>query len=71
MSLSDLAAIGSFVTGVAVVITLMFLTLQLRQSTLGNIGFSNGNEARRLWLQNHRKAAECDLHSRHYWAAQK
>jgi hypothetical protein len=33
MSLSDLAAIGSFVSGAAVVITLMFLILQLRQGT--------------------------------------
>jgi len=32
MSLSDLAAIGSFVSGVAVVATLAFLVLQLRQA---------------------------------------
>lgn len=33
MSLSDLAAIGSFVSGVAVVVTLIFLLLQMRQNT--------------------------------------
>jgi hypothetical protein len=33
VSLSDLAAIGSFVSGAAVVVTLVFLILQLRQST--------------------------------------
>ena len=32
MSLSDLAAIGSFVSGVAVVVTLIFLLLQMRQN---------------------------------------
>jgi len=34
MSLSDLASLGSFVSGVAVLLSLVFLTLQLRQ---GNI----------------------------------
>ena len=32
MSLSDLAAIGSFLSGLAVVITLMFLLIQMRQT---------------------------------------
>jgi hypothetical protein len=32
MSLSDLASIGSFVSAVAVVVTLAFLTLQMRQT---------------------------------------
>jgi hypothetical protein len=32
MSLSDLAALGSFVSGAAVVVTLIFLLLQMRQS---------------------------------------
>jgi len=32
MSLSDLASLGSFVSGVAVVITLIFLLLQMRQA---------------------------------------
>lgn len=32
MSLSDLAAIGSFISGLAVVITLLFLLLQMRQT---------------------------------------
>jgi hypothetical protein len=34
MSLSDLAATGSFVSGIAVVITLIFLLLQMRQTNL-------------------------------------
>ena len=34
MSLSDLASIGSFVSGVAVMVTLVFLVLQMRQSNL-------------------------------------
>jgi hypothetical protein len=33
MSLSDLAAIGSFVSGIAVVISLVTLTIQIRQNT--------------------------------------
>ena len=33
MTLSDLAAIGSFISGVAVVVTLVFLLLQMRQNT--------------------------------------
>ncbi len=32
MSLSDLASIGSFVSAIAVVVTLVFLTLQMRQT---------------------------------------
>jgi hypothetical protein len=32
MSLSDLAAIGSFISGLAVVITLLFLLIQMRQT---------------------------------------
>ena len=34
MSLSDLASIGSFVSGLAVVVTLIFLLLQMRQANL-------------------------------------
>jgi hypothetical protein len=34
MNLSDLASIGSFVSGIAVVVTLIFLLLQMRQSNL-------------------------------------
>jgi hypothetical protein len=33
MSLSDLAAIGSFVSGIAVVISLVYLAFQIRQTT--------------------------------------
>src|SRR5690242_13979899 len=32
MSLSNLAALGSFVSGLAVIVTLMFLSLQIRQT---------------------------------------
>src|SRR5215472_2540393 len=32
MSLSDLAALGSFVSGIAVAVTLIFLLLQMRQA---------------------------------------
>lgn len=34
MSLADLASLGSFVSGVAVAITLIFLVIQMRQNTL-------------------------------------
>jgi hypothetical protein len=34
MSLTDLASLGSFVSGVAVAITLIFLVIQMRQNTL-------------------------------------
>ena len=34
MTLSDLASLGSFVSGVAVAITLIFLVMQMRQNTL-------------------------------------
>ena len=34
MSLSDLASLGSFVSGVAVVVTLIFLAMQMRQANL-------------------------------------
>jgi len=32
MSISDLAAIGSFVSGIAVAVTLVFLVIQIRQT---------------------------------------
>lgn len=34
MSLADLASLGSFVSGIAVAITLIFLVIQMRQNTL-------------------------------------
>lgn len=34
MTLSDLASIGSFISGLAVVVTLIFMTLQLRQNRI-------------------------------------
>ena len=33
MSLNDLASIGSFVSGMAVVISLIYLSIQIRQNT--------------------------------------
>ena len=38
MSLSDLAAIGSFVSGIAVVISLVYLSFQIRQTTKNQRG---------------------------------
>ena len=34
MSLTDLASLGNFVSGVAVAVTLVFLVIQMRQNTL-------------------------------------
>ena len=36
MSLSDLASIGSFVSGLAVLVSLIYLSLQIRQNTLAH-----------------------------------
>jgi hypothetical protein len=41
MSLNDLAAIGSFISGIAVVITLAFLVIQLRQTNRNQIAIIN------------------------------
>lgn len=36
MTLSDLAALGSFVSGIAVLVSLIYLSLQIRQNTLAH-----------------------------------
>jgi hypothetical protein len=51
MTLSDLAALGSFVSGVAVTITLVFLLVQTRQS----------NRNQRAMMQQGRAAQQVDL----------
>jgi len=44
MSLSDLASIGSFVSGLAVLISLLYLSLQVRQNT--HVHHANAHQAR-------------------------
>lgn len=51
MSLSDLASIGSFVSGIAVVVTLAFLVVQTRQT----------NRNQRALMQQGRAASQVDL----------
>jgi hypothetical protein len=51
MSLSDLASLGSFVSGVAVTVTLVFLLIQLRQN----------NHNQRAIMQQGRSAQQVDL----------
>lgn len=51
MSLTDLAAIGSFISGIAVVVTFVFLSLQIRQSNLNQRSLiQQGRSARRIEL---------------------
>ena len=51
MSLSDLAAIGSFVSGIAVVFSFVFLALQIRQSNLNQRSLiQQGRSTRRIEL---------------------
>lgn len=55
MSLSDLAAAGSFVSGLAVVITLFFLLLQMRQANRNqravlNQGYYNRSTSNTQWF---------------------
>lgn len=51
MSLSDLTAIGSFVSGIAVVFSFVFLALQIRQSNLNQRSLiQQGRSARRIEL---------------------
>jgi hypothetical protein len=63
MSLSDLASIGSFVSGVAVVVSFLFLTMQLRQNTQ-SLRRAEGNatqsqiSAFRLAIANNRDVAK-------------
>jgi hypothetical protein len=42
VSLSDLAAIGSFISGIAVVFSFLFLALQMRQSNLNQKSLAQG-----------------------------
>lgn len=51
MSLSDLASIGSFISGLAVTVTLIFLLLQMRQT----------NKNQRALMQQGRSARTADL----------
>ena len=48
MSLSDLASLGSFVSGVAVLVTLIFLTLQVRQAERSQRAIVQQERAARL-----------------------
>jgi len=48
MSLSDLAALGSLVSGIAVVITLVFLLLQMRQSNKNQRSLMQQGQANRV-----------------------
>lgn len=62
MTLSDLAALGSFISGIAVVISFVFLTIQLRQNTQ-SLRRSEGNASQaqisafRLSIANSRDVA--------------
>jgi len=47
MSLSDLAAIGSFISGLAVVFSFLFLALQMRQSNLNQRSLAQGARSAR------------------------
>jgi len=51
MSLSDLAALGSFVSGVAVVVSFIFMALQMRQS----------NQNQKSLMQQGRSARTVDI----------
>jgi hypothetical protein len=71
MSLSDLSALGSFISGIAVVVSLVFLSLQIRQSNQNQRSLmQQGRANRRIDLLLRRadpylsgiilRAAECD-----------
>jgi heme exporter protein D len=55
MTLSDLASIGGFISGVAVVITLVFLLIQMRETNLNQ----------RALMQQMRSARSIDTILRH------
>jgi hypothetical protein len=60
MSLTDLASIGSFVSGVAVVISLIYLSIQIRQNTAHErAAMQQGRSARTVDLL--LKTAEADM----------
>ena len=48
MTFSDLAAVGSFVSGVAVFVTFVFLTLQIRQNSLNQRALMQQGRAARM-----------------------
>ncbi len=71
MSLTDLSALGSFISGIAVVVSLVFLSLQIRQSNQNQRSLMEQDSAnRRIDLLLRRadpylsgiilRAAECD-----------
>jgi hypothetical protein len=64
MSLSDLASIGSFVSAVAVVITLVFLTLQMRQTNRNQRALMQQGRSTRL-AESVLKSAEPELCERY------
>ena len=49
MSLSDLAALGSFISGVAVVVTLVFLLVQMRQTNRNQKSLMQQGRCRGGW----------------------
>jgi hypothetical protein len=51
MSLSDLASIGSFISGIAVLISLIYLSLQIRQNTLAHR--ATAHQSRSTFLKDH------------------
>ena len=51
MTLSDLASIGSFISGIAVLISLVYLTLQIRQNTLAHR--ASAHQSRTNFLKDH------------------
>ena len=51
MSLTDLASIGSFISGIAVLILLIYLSLQIRQNTLAHR--ASAHQTRSTFLKDH------------------
>jgi len=51
MTLGDLASIGSFVSGIAVLISLIYLSLQIRQNTLAHR--ASAHQSRSTFLKDH------------------
>jgi hypothetical protein len=64
MSLSDLASIGSFVSAVAVVVTLVFLTLQMRQTNRNQRALMQQGRSTRL-AESVLKMAESEMSARY------
>src|SRR5215469_5099480 len=61
MSLSDLASLGSFVSGVAVLASLVYLTLQVRQAERYQKAIALQARAARL-VDMHFRMADSDVH---------